>query len=236
MSTIVLLIKFLSSDLWRDHVRYSNFSTCEAIVSTKRGRDLALACIRKLLVSFRSPQDITTVIRRLRELGCQNTAEVVLLWTWITGIVDPTDHCGWVSIGEETLKFYHSHGARRLYTLAQYIKDTTLGPRPYERLRGHHRVALCQVEDVRGRVRVREGLGNHLVDFERTGLIAMTCQLRRLYRLFGCADPMAWEEMLRARGGSDVAPPSGSSLKRDGGPDTGGLAPVEVLDLVCDYP
>lgn len=235
MTTIVLLIKFLSSDLWRDHLRYSNFSTCEAAVSTERGRELALACIRKLLVSFRSPQDITAVIRRLRELGCQNTAEVVLLWTWITGIVDPTDHCGWASIGEETLKFYNSHGVRRLCTLAQYIKDTTLGPRPYERLRGHNKVASCQVEGVQRRVLVREGFGNHLADLERTGLMAMTCQLRRLYRLFGC-DPITWEEMLGARGSSDVASLSRSGLKGDGGSDTGALAHVEGLDSGCDYP
>ena len=235
MTTIVLLIRLLSSDLWRDHVRYSNFSTCESVASTKQGRELALAHIRKLLVSFRSPQDITMVIRRLRELGCQNTAEVVLLWTWITGIADPTDHCGWMSIGEETLTFYRSHGVRRLSTLAQYIKHITPGPWPYERLRGHHRVAPCQVEGVQRRVRVREGLGNNPADWKRTGLIAMTCQLRRLYQLFG-RDPITWEEMLRAGDSLDVVPLLGSGLKRDGRSDTGGLARIKVFDLACDYP
>lgn len=225
MAAAVLLIKMLSSDLWRDHARYSNFSTCESVVSTVQGRGLALTCIGKLMVFLGSPQDVITVIRRLKALGCWNTAEVVLLWAWITGAVNPADHNGWRLIGEETLEFYRVRGIWRLTTLALYIKKNTSGAWSHRENYGWRRMSSCRVEGVRREVRV----------WDRMGLIAMTCQLRRLYQLFGC-NPATWGGMLEAYGDQDVAPLSGSRFGRDDGPVAGGHVHVELLEFTCDYP
>ena len=224
MAAAVLLVKFLSSDLWRGHARYSNFSTCESVVSTVQGRELALTCIGELMVFLGSPQDVITVIRRLKELGCWNIAEVVLLWAWDTGTMHPADHDGWRLIGEETLEFYRVRGIGRLSTLALYIKNNS-GAWSNWQPSGRHRVTRCRVVGVRRDVRV----------WDRMGLIAMTCQLRRLYQLFGC-DPATWGRMLEAYGDPDVVPSSGSRLGMDCEPVTGGPVRVEPLDFACDYP
>jgi len=101
MNAAVVLIKFASSDLWRKHLRPSNFTSCEDIVSREEGR----AAFRKVLDTLvgewsglsRRPTKITTAIERLKELQCLNTVEVVITWAQDRGIGSPEDHEGWKS-------------------------------------------------------------------------------------------------------------------------------------------
>lgn len=90
MLTAILLIKFASSDLWRDHLRHSNFTSCEEIVSTEEGRNLAIKHMDQEETG--SWTELPSAIKRLEELGCRNTAEVVILWARTKGIVDAANH------------------------------------------------------------------------------------------------------------------------------------------------
>jgi hypothetical protein len=93
MRTAVLLIKFASSDLWRDHLRPSNFTSCEEIISTEEGRDLAFRYLNQDEMGDRTGLDLA--IRRLEALGCRKTAEAVALWARTNGITNATNHDTW---------------------------------------------------------------------------------------------------------------------------------------------
>jgi len=229
MTAAVLLIKLLATDLWRDHLQYTNFSTCESITSTEQGRELALTCIRELEEFLNSPTDVIAVTRRLKGLGCWNTAETILLWAWTTDTIDPAIHDDWRLIGKETLEFYRVHGMWRLHILALYIKNNISWP--WSRW-GFYGVSSCRVRGVRWPVRVMDGLGE---DWERTGRVSVACRLRGLYQLFGC-DSTTWGEMLRGGCDADVAQPPGSRFKIGGGSVTDGHVRVKFPDFVCDYP
>ena len=80
-----VLMEFASSDLWRSHLCRSNFTSFEEVVSTWDGRRTALGRMlgiaTHLLPEFLSTATkISMAIRRLEELGCLDTAEVVIMW------------------------------------------------------------------------------------------------------------------------------------------------------------
>ena len=56
-------------------------------------------------------------VKYLEELQCPNTAEVVIMWAWTIGVVNPVDHDGWQLIGRDTLRFYQTRGMERLNRL-----------------------------------------------------------------------------------------------------------------------
>ncbi|KAF9642112.1 hypothetical protein BDM02DRAFT_3124834 [Thelephora ganbajun] len=238
----VVLIEFASSDLWRNHLDRSNFASCEEIVSTEEGRRTALqsmlwAALNSWQELLCTPTKITTAIRRLEELQCLNTAEVVITWAWTVGVIDPADYDGWRLIGKETLRFYQTHGTGHLTALKRHIIDNNEGTDFYYHLEFLCRKvgsdsSPCRVESVQRRITVEDvDTENYLVDLR----VSRVCQLRRLYQLFEC-DPMTWEEILGAGDNADVAPLPGSCLGRDGGFVTDRQAHVEPSDFACDYP
>jgi len=86
MDTAILLIGFASSNLWSDHLCRLNFSSCEAIFSTGGGRHLAFNCMLEKQTYFGgefldTPTKAATAIKRLGDLQCPNTAQVVQEWT-----------------------------------------------------------------------------------------------------------------------------------------------------------
>jgi hypothetical protein len=95
MRTAVLLIKFASSDLWRDHLRPSNFTSCEEMISTEEGRDLAFECLDEVEMGDRSGLDL--VIGRLEALECRNTVEAITLWARTNGIMKAAKDDIWPS-------------------------------------------------------------------------------------------------------------------------------------------
>jgi len=196
LMTTVLLIELASLDLWRDHLRHSNFTSCEEIVSTGEGKRVALKCMFEVTTHSWSslvytPEMMIAAIRRLEELRCFNTAEVVLLWTWTAGIVNPLDRDVWELIGDVTLKFYRAHGIRRLATLSQHITETTMAEMHIELLFRRFRDNPCRVRPLPVSV-------TPAVDYAELR-ISQACQLGRLYRLFGC-DPTTWREMVAVGG------------------------------------
>ena len=97
MITAVVLIEFASSGLWRNHLRHSNFVSCEEAVSTREGKRSAFRCMLEMEQNtrpelLRTATKIGTAIRRLEELRCFNTAEVVIMWAWTVGVVTPVGH------------------------------------------------------------------------------------------------------------------------------------------------
>jgi len=104
MKAAVALIEFASSDLWRNHLQRPNFASCEEILSTDDGRRAALSCMFDTTAHSWSeflctPGKIIAAIKRLEELQCLNTAEVVILWAWTPGVVNMVDHKAWGLIG-----------------------------------------------------------------------------------------------------------------------------------------
>jgi len=223
MMVAAVLIGFASSDLWRNHLQRSNFASLEEIVSTWDGKKDALKCM-----TYRKPPEClftatgtAMAIRRLEELQCPNTAEVLIMWAWTIGVVDPVDHDGWQLIGHDTLRFCRTRGMERLITLKQYIIDIT----------GQSAHLVLPLVERYGRSKVKDFFGLPVLKlrphFRRDDTIlylSQACQLRRFYQLFGY-DPTTWKDAVAASAGekSDV------SL---GHP----VAPSLSMDWTCDYP
>jgi len=193
MMIAIVLIEFASSDLWREHLHHSNFTSCEEVLSTEDGKMAALKCMldsvtRSWSTLLRRPAKMIMALRRLEDLHCSNTAEVIILLAWTTGVVDPMDHGAWELIGRDTLRFYRTRGIWRLGALSRRITDTTMATTLIELLVKRYGYTSRRVR--KPPVPVKQYLR-----------ISQACQLRRLYHLFWC-DPVAREggEMLAADG------------------------------------
>ena len=131
MRAVVTLIEFASSDLWRNRLRHSNFASCEEIVSTEEGKRIALrsmlsAVSQSWLKFLYTPAKIAVATERLEELQCLNTAEVVTMWAWTIGVVDPADHNAWRSIERNTLRFCQTNGMGCPIALKRHITGTSM--------------------------------------------------------------------------------------------------------------
>ena len=183
MMIAIVLIEFASSDLWQDHLQHSNFTSCEEIFSTYDGKMAALKCMLDSVTRLwsklrRTPSMMIAALKRLEDLQCSNTAEVVILFAWTIGIVDPMDHGAWELIGRSTLRFYQTHGIRRLAVLSRHIADTTMATRHIEFLVERYGNTPCRARKPRARVKPI---------YDSADLrISQVCQLKRLHRLFWC--------------------------------------------------
>ena len=227
IGSAALLVEFAGSESWRVHLFPSNFASCEEVLSTEKGRDRFFreASGRGTSLRMRSVDKLASALRRLEEMECWNTAEVVVMWAWTDGFVDATDHDAWRIIGHETLKFYRIRGMDRLGSLSRYIK------RHFAYGSMVSRNTSCQVAGVRRPVHLRVGRegasGGSGVGMRG---IYRVCQLRRLCQLFGL-DPTAWRETMAA-GKSDKKLSGGSNLEGEGEP----MPHVQFLYSACDYP
>jgi hypothetical protein len=223
----VVLIEFASSGLWRDHLRCSNFASCEEVASTVEGKNSVFRYMpgvggRSWLEFLCTPVKVIAAIERLEELQCLNTAEVVLMWVWTPGIMKAVNHNAWRLLGGKTLAFYQTHGMGRLKTLSRHIMDCA--PHFTARDRWDPR---CRVDGVRLPVRIagpvrrlNYGEGS-FSDF----CLTQVCQLRRLYQLFEC-DPTTWGEVVAVE---RVCEETDVSLGQSPNP-------VHSMDCACDYP
>lgn len=215
MRAAVALMEFSLSDLWGSHLRSSNFTSCEEILSTKEGRRTALRCMFDTVSpswseSLCTPAKIVAAIRRLEELQCPNTAEVIILWAWTVGVVSTVDCDGWGLIERNTLDFYRTRGIRRLIALSRHITDTTMETR-HAKFLLYHRDPLCLVESIRHPVPVGRVV-QPLEHRDREDLrIAQACQLRRLYHLLGY-DFITWKEAAVGEAGERVDASPGRSV------------------------
>ena len=160
--------------------------------------------------------NIDMAIRRLEELQCFNTAEVVLVWAWTAGIVTRA------GCDDETLRFYRNHGTTRLIALRQHI---------IEEIEPLVLTDLYLTQPHGSPVRSSQGLA--LMSHPKYGswdwyqtyyCLAQVCQVRRLYHLFEY-DPATWKEVVAVGvdGETDLLP--GCSV-----------IPAPFVDWVCDYP
>ena len=199
MMAAVVLIEFASSDLWRNHLHRLNFTSCEEIISTQEGRRVAVRCmfdtsIRSWPGFLCTAAKIIAAVRRLEKLRCLNTAEVVIMWAWTAGVVDATDHDNWKLVGDETLRFYQTHGIRRLKILKQHITDTTMESSHTEFLTAQYEGSPYRAGGSRRPVWFIYGSAVWEESERNADLcVSQACQLRRLYHLFGY-DPTTWEE------------------------------------------
>jgi len=231
MRAVVVLIEFASSDLWQNHLHRSNFASCEETLSTEEGKKTALRLM--LVVACHSwpkflhtPAKITAATRRLEELQCLNTAEVVTMWAWTAGAVDPADRDAWRSIGRDTLRFCRTDGMGCPAVLKRHITDMTMGGMHITYFTRHYVGVPCRVGSVRQPAPVPGSSPaqseRHFADLR----VSQVCQLRKLYHLFGY-DPTIWREAVTAaeEGEQTAGVSSGRSVT---------LAPFMYLG--CDYP
>jgi len=202
MEAAVILIEFTSSDLWRNYLHRSNFSSCEETLSTEEGKRTALShmfdtAIHSWSEFLCTPAKVIAAIKRLEDLQCPNITETVLLWAWTVDVMDVGDHGAW---GLIELDFYRTHGMWRLSTLSRHITRTTTEILHLNFLLTHYGGEPCRVGSVRQSLLFGEVLpfweGMQRPEGLRhpTALrVAQVCQLRRLYLLFGY-DPVTWKD------------------------------------------
>jgi len=226
----IVLIGFASSDLWRNHLRHSNFTSCEEVLSTEEGRRAALEFIFDMITFLWpeflcSPAKIIAAIRRLEELQCTNTAEVVILWAWTTGVVNPVDYdAQWGLIERTTLDFYRTHGVGRIVALSRHIINPTERESHLNFLLKRYQDHPCRVESVQRRT-LPQAVRTRVPENARDLRIAQACQLRRLYHIFGY-DPATWKEAVAAKEVPEKMDVFSVRI----------VTPTRSMDWGCDYP
>ena len=172
MRTITLFVEFASSDLWKEHLHPSNFTSCEEKVSTQEGRSIAFGCMDERrgvrAGPFNSTARLILAVKRLEELGCWNTAEVVMAWAWTNVNANHDTH---EATGREALIHCHLRGMQRRGVLSRHVQ--TIVPQSVRVLGGSSKA------------------GQMGVDLTR---LAQACHLKGLYQLFGC-NSTVWEEV-----------------------------------------
>jgi len=222
-----VLIGFASSDLWRNCLRRSNFTSLEEIVSTWDGKKAALECMAhhdQLPESLFAATGIFMAIRRFEELQCPNTAEVLLMWAWTVGVVDPVDRDGWQLIGRITLRFCETRRMERLVTLKRHITDRTMKS-SYVALLLTGRCGGSEVKDFIRKSPVLKLEPDFWSRFRTFLCLSQACQLRRLFQLFG-HDPTTRKDAIAAE---EVGEKSDVSLGYS-------VALSPFMDWACDYP
>ena len=204
---VVVLIEFASSELWRSHLRPSNFTSCEDILSTDNGRTFTLRgmfliALTELSEFLCTPTKIVTAVRCFEELGCLNTARAVIAWAWVSGMADVMDEDSWKLIEDETLRFYRTHGLRFLAAMKRCIiqnSDGLLQLRQVNYFAARYEGPPFRVKRSRrsSNLSYRTGGIHNRAEWEIDRVISQACQLRRLYLLFGY-DPTTWQEAVRA--------------------------------------
>ena len=152
MRALVVLMEFPSPDLWGNHLRRSNFTSCEEILSTEERRAV-LRCMfdtgsRSWSEFLCTPAKVVVAIRRLEELQRSNAAEVIIPCAWTVGVVSTVDYDGWELIECDMLDFYRTHGIGRLTALSRHITDTTMETR-HAKFLLHYLDPMCRAESVR---------------------------------------------------------------------------------------
>jgi len=230
MRATAVLIKFASSDLWRNHLRRSNFTSFEEMVSTWDGKKTALKCMIKMETEtpsefLRTAAKISMAIRRLEELQCSNAVEVVIMWAWTVGVVKPVDHGSWEFIKSDTLRFYQIHGVEGMVALKRHISDAATSPWQFWVLAERYRAVRPEARHFVERPVLKllpETVSTQLVHLR----LSQACQLRGLYQLLGY-DPATWKEAVAA---ADVDKEMPVSSRRSV------LTPASFTDWACDYP
>ena len=221
-----VLIGFASSDLWRNRLRRSNFTSLEETVSTWDGKRDALKCMAycEPPESLFTAMGIVMAIRRLEELQCPNTAEVLLMWAWTISVVDPVDRDSWELIGCSTLRFCETRRMERLVGLKRHITDRTMESVYIDLLLigcyGKSGVGdfVRKLSVLKLQPGFKSGLDTYLY-------LSQACQLRRLYQLFRY-NPTTWKDAVAA---SKVDEENEVSLGHS-------VALSPFMDWACDYP
>ena len=230
MRAVVVLIEFASSDLCRNHLRHSNFASCEEIMSTEAGKRTALRLMLTVAAHswpkfLHTPAMITAVTNRLEELQCFNTAEVVTMWAWTAGVVDPADRDAWRLIGRDTHRFCQTNGMGCPMALKRHIADTYMENTHLTHLARHYKGVSCRVGSIR---QPAPALGPSPYPSSRDLAnlrVSQACKLRRLYHLFGY-DPTTWRGAVTVEERDQT---TGVLSRRP-------LEAVSIMYLGCDYP
>ena len=232
MMATAVLIEFASSVLWRNHLRSSNFTSCEEVLSSWDGKRAALRCMLDMAIRvwpefLCTAAKITMAIRRLEELQCLNTAEVVIMWAWILGVVNPVDHDAWQVIEGDTLRFCQNHGTGRLIALKRHITDTSMATSHIKFLQSRFWTSPYRAGGIRQRLANRQEQLQSRYYTVAPLYISRACQLRRLDYLFGY-DPTTWKEAV-AVAVEEADEEMDVSLGYS-------VTSVPFMDWTCDYP
>jgi len=237
-NSVVILIEFASSDLWRNHLRRSNFTSCEEFLSTEDKKRNLLGCMlftvnRTWPTFLHTPAKIVAAIRRLEELQCSNTAEVVIMWAWTAGLINTMDHDGWKLVGGNTFRFYQTHGIGRLAVLKRSIINKNGGLYQLRLLRQRYGDSPYRTR------RTKRDIPSEMAHMDQDEIdlaVSRVCQLRRLYHLFGHG-PTMWREAVVTEGMVVVEEAVASEVDEEMDVSPGRLVtPVPFVDWACDYP
>ena len=205
MRTVLILIEFASSELWGGHLCPSNFVSGENELSTygsKRGAlgsmfGEALGAWPEFLCT---PAKIVTAVKHLEKLGFLHTAQVVIMWAWVTGMADEMNCDGRNPVEDLTHRFYWTHSIRSLASLKHCIIRNLDGFGDFGSDRTRIYAARYRGPPFRvGRSRRpsqlldRPGEIPREARWETDHLISQACQVRRLYHLFGYV-PSTWQK------------------------------------------
>ena len=236
MGAVVALIGFAPSELWHGHLHPSNFTSCEDILSTEKGRRSALHQMFMTALwhwpeFLCTPTKVVSAIGRLEALGCLNTAELVITWAWVSGMADAIDQDGGRLIEDETLRFYQAHGIRPLAALKRCIVQPFNKGYPdanqIDLFAAHYDGSPFRVGRSRRPSNLSQQTGGipYQDEWKTDCVISRACQLRRLYHLFGC-DPTTWEEVVGVEEAEE---------KREG-LSGHSVMPGPFAGWECDYP
>ena len=162
----------------------------------EEGRRAVLTCMLRMAAHqwtefLHTPAKIIAAIRRLEELQCLNMAQVITMWAWTVGVVNPVDRVAWKLIQDETLRFYRTHGVQRPVALARHIIDKSMDHSHEWFLRVHYKNSPYRVKCAR---RPDRTIGEPCSNMNEADLYpSQACQLRRLYHLIGY-NPTTWGE------------------------------------------
>jgi hypothetical protein len=110
------------------HLRHSNFTTFEEVLSTEEGKRAAFEQMNEVERSqdfLPTAAKTVAAVERLEALQCLNTAEAVIMWAWTAASIHSEDRDAWESIERATLSFYRTHGIGRLKALERHITSNT---------------------------------------------------------------------------------------------------------------
>ena len=250
VDTMIVLIEFASSNLWRNHLLPLNFTTCENFLSEEEGKRTFIRLMLKTATYswgdlLCTAAKVIAAIERLEELQCLNTAEVVVMWAWTVGVLDAEDPHAWRSIERNTHAFYQTRGIERPEALERYITNKLPGhSHSFQLPNGDplRLVARIRRPGVLARARERRGLyveeglkwrgssedpgpGDkpEWLDVDAFLDISKVCQLKRLCCLFEQDHTEGKKAAVEEPGGQEM------DLSLD-------VTPVSFVDWACDYP
>ena len=129
-NNVGILLGLTMSDVWRDHLRPSNFASCAEIMSRELARRQVLdtiSRIAKIVTDSTEGQDrsamLVKALDRLKGLGNPGAVQFMLLHIWSSNGMYLFKEETWKWLKTETLELFYTHGTEYLDAFAMHIRN-----------------------------------------------------------------------------------------------------------------